>query len=401
MKKIRIFGLAVKNLRRKFIRSAVLLLLVAVVTGTLLGATIFISGMRNALKIGTYRLGADVLVVPEKNEAQAKAALLSGEPTSFYMDRAVYDAVKNVEGVRRASPQLFIKPASFTCCYNVDVFLVAFDPETDFTVTPWLQKNLKKPLVGNDVITGSSLPILKGDSLPFFGTMFNVLGTMEPTGMKFFDQSVFMTMDAAYLMAANSKTKSMQPIDLDRNRISAVMVQVQENFTPDRVAIRIEHNVEGVKAIASDEVVSNVRRQLAGLLKGILAISAVLWVLALLMMGFAFYMIVNERQRELGLLRAMGARRGQIFNLIVTEAVLISVTGGLFGIGVGFSLLLVFKDLIVKSLKLPYLLPSGGMLAELVFGAIIFSIVTGLLSSLLPAASASKMEPYEAIRKGE
>jgi putative ABC transport system permease protein len=401
MKKIRIFGLALRNLRRKFVRTAVLLLLVAVVTGTLLSATIFISGMRNALKIGTYRLGADVLVVPEKNEAQARAALLSGEPTSFYMERSVYDAVKNVEGVRRASPQLFIKPASFTCCYNVEAFLVAFDPETDFTVTPWLQKNLKKPLVNNEVITGSSLPVLKGDSLPFFGTLFTVAGTMEPTGMKFFDQSVFMTMDTAYAMAANSKSKSMQPIDLDRNSISAVMVQVQENFTPDRAAIRIEHAVEGVKAIASDEVVSNVRRQLAGLLKGILAISALLWVISLLMMGFAFYMIVNERQRELGLLRAMGAKRAQIFSLIVTEAVMVSVTGGLIGVAIGFSLLLAFKDLIIKSLKLPYLLPSGGVLAELVLGAVLFSLITGLLSSLLPAASASKMEPYEAIRKGE
>ncbi len=401
MKPIKISGLALRNLRRKFVRTAVLLLLVAVVTGTLLGATIFISGMRNALRIGTYRLGADVLVVPEKNEAQAKAALLSGEPTSFFMDRSVYESVKKIEGVKRASPQLFIKPASFTCCYNVEAFLVAFDPESDFTVTPWLQKNLKKPLVGNDVITGSSLPVIKGDSLPFFGTLFNVVGTMEPTGMKFFDQSVFMTMDAAYAMAANSKTKSMQPIDIDSSKISAVMVQVQENFTPDRVAIRIEHDINGVKAIASDEVVSNVRRQLGGLLKGILGISALLWVISLLMMGFAFYMIVNERQRELGLLRAMGAKRAQIFSLIVTEAVLISITGGIFGVAIGFSLLLTFKDMIIKSLKLPYLLPSGVMLTELVFGAILFAIVTGLLSSLLPAASASRMEPYEAIRKGE
>ncbi len=401
MKRINISGLALKNLRRKFIRTAVLLLLVAVVTGTLLGATIFISGMRNALRIGTYRLGADVLVVPEKNEAQAKAALLSGEPTSFFMDRSVYESVKKIEGVKRASPQLFIKPASFTCCYNVEAFLVAFDPASDFTVTPWLQKNLKKPLVDNDVITGSSLPVLKGDSLPFFGTLFNVVGTMEPTGMKFFDQSVFMTMDAAYAMAANSKTKSMQPIDIETSKISAVMVQVQENFTPDRVAIRIEHDISGVKAIASDEVVSNVRRQLAGLLKGILGISTLLWIISLLMMGFAFYMIINERQRELGLLRAMGAKKTQIFSLIVTEAVLISVTGGIFGIAIGFSLLLSFKDMIIKSLKLPYLLPSGIMLAELVFGAILFSIITGLLSSLLPAASASRMEPYEAIRKGE
>ena len=119
------------------------------------------------------------------------------------------------------------------------------------------------------------------------------------------------------------------------------------------------------------------------------------------MMGFAFYMIVNERQRELGLLRAMGAKKRHIFALIVTEAVMISIGGGVLGMAVGFSLLLAFKGLILQSLKLPYLLPSAGVLAELISGAALFSVLTGLLSSLLPAVSASKMEPYEAIRKGE
>ncbi|MDA8104182.1 MAG: FtsX-like permease family protein [Nitrospiraceae bacterium] len=401
MKKIKIYNLAVRNLRRKYIRTVVLLLIVAVVTGTLLSATIFISGMKNALRIGTYRLGADVLVVPAQNEAQAKAALLAGEPTSFYMDRSVFEKVAKVDGVKKASPQLFLKPSSFTCCYNVDVFLVAFDPKTDFTISPWLEKNLKKPLTDNEVITGREVPVLVGDTIPFFGTPFTVAGTMEPTGMKFFDQSVFMTMDSAYDMAANSKTKSLQPITLDRDKISAVLVQVREGMTPERVAIRIEHDIDGVKAIASDEVISTVRRQLAGLLKGILAISAVLWGLALLMMGFAFYMIVNERQRELGLLRAMGAKKGHVFALIISEAVMISIAGGVIGMAIGAALLLSFKNLILHSLKLPYLLPSTGVLIELIAGAVLFSIITGLLSSLLPAVSASRMEPYEAIRKGE
>lgn len=401
MKKIKIFTLAIRNLKRKFVRTLVLLLIVAVVTGTLLGATIFISGMENALKIGTYRLGADILVVPEKNEAQAKSALLSGEPASFYMDSSVFTRVKAVEGVKKASPQLFIKPTSFTCCYNVDTFLVAFDPETDFTITPWLQKNLKKPLVGNEIIAGSMLPIMTGDSIPFFGTQFTVAGTMEPTGMKFFDQSVFMTTEAAYSMAENSKGKSMQPLDLERSRISAVLVQIQDGFTPERIAIRIEHEIEGVKAIASDEVTSTVRRQLSGLLKGILIISSILWILALLMTGFAFYMIVNERQRELGLLRAMGARKGHIFSLIITEAVVISISGGIIGIAAGGSLLFAFKDIIIRSLKLPYLLPSLPVLGELITGAVFFALITGLLASLLPAVFASRMEPYDAIRKGE
>lgn len=401
MGKIRITDVAVRNLLRRKIRTVILLVMVAVVTGTLLGATIFITGMRNALKIGTYRLGADVLVVPAMHEAQAKSALLAGEPTSFYMDRDVFEKVKKVDGVKKASAQLFLKPTSFTCCYNVDAFLVAFDPETDFTITPWLEKKLKKPLADNQVITGSSLPVVKDDTLPFFGTPFSVAGTMEPTGMKFFDQSVFMTMKAAYDMAANSKQRSMQPLDLDKGRISAVLVQVLDGFTPGRIAIRIEHDVEGVKAIASDEVISTVRRQLGGLLKGIVAVSGVLWGLSLLMLGFAFSMIVNERQRELGLLRAMGATRRHIFSLIMTEAVFLSLAGGVAGIAVGSALLYALKDMIVTGLKLPYLLPSATVLLELVAGALVFALVTGLLSSLLPAAGASRMDPYEAIRKGE
>jgi len=401
MTKINISGLALRNLKRKLIRTFVLLLLVAVVTGTLFSATIFISGMQNALKIGTYRLGADVLVVPEKNESQAKAALLSGEPTSFYMDRAVFDKVKEIEGVKNASNQIFIKPTSFTCCYNVETFLVAFDPATDFTVTPWLQKKLTRPLGTDEVIAGSSLPIMKEDIIPFFGTLFTVAGTMEPTGMKFFDQSIFMTVQAAYEMAEKSKVSSPQPLTLDKGKISAVLVQVEDGFTPERVAIRIESAVEGVKAIASDEVTSTVRKQLAGLLKGILIISVILWILALLMTGFAFSMIVNERQRELGLLRAMGATKTQVFRLIITEAIILSLSGGIAGIIAGSVLLSVSRGVIIQSLKLPYLLPSLPVLAELVAGALVFAVITGLLASLLPAVFASRMEPYDAIRKGE
>jgi putative ABC transport system permease protein len=401
MSRLNITSLAVKNLRRKIVRSLLLFLSVTVVTGTLFSATIFISSMQNALKIGTYRLGADVLVVPEKYAADARSALLAGEPTSFYMNRDILEKVKSVEGVKKASPQLFIKPTSFTCCYNVNAFLVAFDPASDFTITPWLEKNLKKPLSGNEVITGRGMPVMAGDQISFFGTLFKVVGTMEPTGIKFFDQSIFMTMDAAYKMADDSKTKSMQPISLGKDEISTVLVRVEEGIAPDRVAIRIEHDVDGVRAMASDEVISTVRKQLMGLLKGILIISALLWILSLLMMGFVFYMIVNERQRELGLLRSMGARKKHVFGLIITEAVIISGLGGIAGLISGSAILMIFKDAILQHLKLPYLLPQMTFLFELVLGAVIFSLLTGILSSLFPAVLASNMEPYEAIRKGE
>jgi putative ABC transport system permease protein len=392
---------ALKNLKRKMTRTWLLLAIVMVVSCTLFAATLFLKSINNALRIGTYRLGADILVVPENAQKEARSALLSGEPTQFLMDRSVLGEVKQVDGVKNATSQLFIKPTSFTCCFNVDVFLVAFDPDSDFTVRPWLEKNLNRKLGINEIITGRSVPVIVGDKIPFYGTTFTVGGTMEPTGMDFFDRAVFMSLDSAYNMAANSKTKALQPLEISRNQISTVLVQVRDDITPDRVAIRIEHNISGVKAIVSDTIISTVRKQLAGLIKAILIISVILWVIVLLIMAFAFYMIVNERRREIGLLRAMGGNKGHIASIILNEAVLLSSAGGAAGIGLGYVLLIAFKDLLLQHLKLPYLFPDTGQMIVLTVGALLFSILTGLIAALLPSFSILRVEPYEAIRSSE
>ncbi len=392
---------ALKNLKRKLTRTWLLLAIVAVVSCTLFAATLFLKSINNALRIGTYRLGADILVVPENAEAKAKSALLSGEPTHFLMSRTVLDAVKRIDGVRSATPQLFIKPTSFTCCFNVDVFLVAFDPASDFTVKPWLERHLNRSLGPHEIITGRAVPVIVGDVIPFFGSNFRVAGTMEATGMDFFDRAVFMSLDAAYQMAEHSKARAVVPLTIGRDQISTVLVQVNDDMTPDRVAIRIEHDISGVKAIVSDTIISTVRKQLSGLIKAILIISVILWFIVLLIMAFAFYMIVNERRREIGLLRAMGANRLHIAAIVLTEACILSAAGGAAGILFGYGLLAGLKDLILHYLRLPYLFPEPGTLVALTVGALLISILTGLCAAVLPSVSVLRVEPYAAIRSAE
>jgi putative ABC transport system permease protein len=202
-------------------------------------------------------------------------------------------------------------------------------------------------------------------------------------------------------MAEASATKAIQKVEIGRDRISTVLVQVAEEYTPDRVAIRLEHDIAGIKAIVSDTVISTVRKQLSGLIHAIVIISTILWFIVLLIMAFAFYMIVNERRREIGLLRAMGGSRLQIASLILGEASILSITGGTAGVMLGFGLLVTFKNLMLHHLKLPYLFPSTTELAVLIFGAILFSLLTGLLSALLPSLAVIRTDPYEAIRSTE
>jgi len=374
---------------------------VSAVTATLFGATIFIMGMKNALRIGTYRLGADILVVPKEYEGQTKSALLSGEPVAFVMNSSVIDDIKKVPGVKGLTSQLFVKPTSFTCCYNVDVFLIGFEPDTDFTVKPWLESHLDRKLKINEIIVGRDVPVKVGDTLPFFGSSFTVAGVMEPTGMNFFDRAVFMTMEAAYRMAELSKERAKQELQIKRNQISAVLVRVADDEHPDRVAIKIEGAVPGVKAIASEQIISTVRKQLKGLLKGIAVMGLIVWVIVLVLIGFTFYMVVNERQREIAILRAMGAKRAHVFSLIMLEASMISLFGGVAGIILSGSFLYIFNDLIKHTFGLPYLIPETSMLAEIVLAAIVFAEITGITAAIMPALSASRLQPYEAIRKGE
>ena len=393
--------LARKNLKRKSARTVLLVAIVAAVACTLFSATLFLKSINNALRLGTYRLGADIIVVPKEAEASARQALLSGHATQFVMDRAILDRVRAVDGVRNVTPQLFIQPTSFTCCFSVDVFLVAFDPVTDFTVRPWLKKNLKRDLAVDEIITGREIPVVPGDSIPFFGTGFKVAGTMEPTGMEFFDRSAFMSLESAYRMAETSRAMAVQPLPISRDKISTVLVQIRDDMTPDRVAIRIEHDIDGVKAIASDTVTSTVRKQLSGLIRAIFIISVILWAIVLLIMSFAFSMIVNERRREIGLLRAMGANRLQLTSVLLTEAGILATAGGLVGVVLGFGILVSFKDLMLHHLRLPYLFPEPVELATLTAAALLIALGTGLLAALLPALSAVRTEPYDAIRRSE
>jgi putative ABC transport system permease protein len=389
-----------RNLRRNATRTWLLFAIVVVVSCTLFGATVFLKSIRDALRLGTYRLGADVLVVPEGAETKAKAALLSGEQNEFRMPASVLDAVRRVDGVKQATPQLFVKPTSFTCCYDVGVFLVAFDPESDFTVRPWLEKHLHGPLGRTDIVTGRDIPVVSGDRIPFFGTFFRVAGTMAPTGMPFFDQAAFMTLDGARDMAAASRTRAARPLDVG-DQISTVLVRTTDELGPDRVAIRIEHDVPGVKAIVSDTVVATVRRQLSGIVQGVVTLSAVLWIIVLLVMAFAFTMIVNERRREIGLLRAMGGNRRQVATLLLTEASLLSAAGGAAGIAAALALLVASHDLMLHRLKLPYLFPPAAELGVLTAVALVLALVTGVASALLPAVSAIRTPPYDAIRRAE
>jgi putative ABC transport system permease protein len=396
-----LFYIAKKNLKRKVFRTVALISSIALVSGLLFAGAISMKSVMTSIVIGSQRLGADLMVVPEGYEEKARTTLIAGKPSVFYMPKDILEKVRRIKGVKQASPQLFIKSTQYPCCTYVDVLLVAFEPETDFTVKPWLQETIKRDLSKDEVIIGGSIPVSTGEKMTFFGKELTVVGSLQRTGLEYIDHAVYMTMETARDLIKVSKTKAYEPLNISDDLYSTILVQLDEKVSPERAAVFIEYEIKGVKAITSQDVIGTVKRQLFALLKTLFGLGISLWIVTIILVGVVFSMIVNERQREIGILRSLGAKRSGVFYLITIEAFIISIIGGITGIIAGGIFLLLIKEPVRIAFNLPYLWP--GTLFVIATGLIILliSIVTGTGTALYPAMRISRMEPYEAIRMGE
>ncbi len=195
---MRLLRLALKNIRGSGFRSTAIFLCVMGIAGFLLATTLVIKGSQNSLDSGIKRLGADIIVVPQGAEDEVESALLMGKPTTVWMPQENLKTIAAVSGVERVSPQIYLASLyGAACCAVSEMFMVVYDPATDFTLTPWLEKKLGRGLATGEVIGGTYIfvpPEEKGIKL--YGYFTTLEGNLEATGTGI-DQTLFMTIDTA------------------------------------------------------------------------------------------------------------------------------------------------------------------------------------------------------------
>lgn len=396
--------LALENLRRKPFRTYALAVAVAIAAGAVFATSTVMWGVERSLHRGFSKFGADLLVVPHNALVNMKAALLTGEPSTFYMGQSVMREVQAVAGIDKVTPQIFLTTADGAHCSIGNAFLVGYDPATDFTVEPWLTERPDRPMRADEVVIGGNNPYEPGQLLYFYGQQLSIYGKLERTGIGLYDNAIFLHQETAYRLAEVSRRMTdVAPLGFHQGEVSALLVRVGDTAKANLVRFAIAKN-PNVKVIAAGNVVTSVRQNLAALFGGTVVLSAVLVIGNALMIGAIFTGIVNERRRELGLLRAVGARRRAVFGLMVTEAALLTAGGGLAGVAFGALLMRLFHRTMgfhLESLNIPFLWPSPLGMLGLAAGCVLLSLLIGLLGAAYPAAAGSRIEPYDAIRQGE
>ncbi|MDR2370350.1 MAG: ABC transporter permease, partial [Treponema sp.] len=153
--------------------------------------------------------------------------------------------------------------------------------------------------------------------------------------------------------------------------------------------------------LLSQGIFSALAATLSGLVSYIHIFSAVLWILAVIVLAAVFSGSVHERKKEFALLRILGATRKKLVGIVLSESSLAGLAGGAAGVIFASLVVFPFSTLISERLELPWLDAPFFNILLVVLGSLFLSALAGSLASLYSAFRISGAETYYTMREGE
>ena len=417
----RLIRLAAQNVGRRRLRA--IFLGVAVMLGVGIGFAGFVAGwaLRDGMARSFSRMGADLLVVPRATLVNITPSLLTVQPTDETLPADLAQRIAAIPGVAQVAPQRIV-PALVE---GHDVNLITFDPAQDFSVQSWVEARQAGAREG--LIAGAALPARIGETLSVCGMPMRVAARLGKTGVGPFDESYFLSFAALADIVSFCRTsdaraaKPASPAKLDNapaidgmrhadakvcsgdlplDRVSAFLLQLSPGAKMEDVKFGLAQLAD-VKIVEGNGVLTSSRQALSTLLLGMAAFTALELTALLILVSLLFSAIVQERYREVGLLRAMGAKPNQVMTIILAEAAVITALGGLAGLTFGAAVLLTFARSLgfyFALLGVPFAWPPAAVLQASALLAIVFSALLGLIGAFLPAWRVRRMAPYALIQ---
>ncbi len=398
-----LLSLALQNLGRRKARSLLLIAAVALGSGVVFTGAVLMQSIDRSMAVGFTRLGADMMIVPEGALTNITASLLVVEPTDLVLDADALAKARLTSLGRVAAQKIVRVEHSGIGSHHESADLIGFEPAHDFTVQPWLSEKLNRPMQQGDVILGAARDGVLGSQLLIFGKPHIVYGRLGRTGVGTHERGVFMSLATLDALGEAISGHGAKPAVLAPGKVTGFLAELAPGATPLQARFAILSNVKGVKVVAGDTTLSGIRQGLAALLDGIVALMVLMFISTALMVSVLFSAIVTERRAELGLLKAIGARRGQVLGVMVIEAVLATGIGGILGVVLGVLAMRLFERSLVYYLEnvgVPFLWVDLSRTIAFAVGAIALATAIGVAGVLYPAWAASRRDAYDLVRSG-
>jgi putative ABC transport system permease protein len=391
-----IFSFALRNLKRKPLRTAILIAAIAILVAALVFAISFVSRVSSSVRLASERLGADILVVPAGSRGAAEDVLLENKAKSFYMNRNVLDKLKTIKGIEQLTHQTYLATIIGKCCDVPETVVVAFNQDTDFVVTPWLNKKFGRKLQKGEALVGSEsafnirVELVDVDKV-LFGNTFKMVGVLDKTGTGL-DNALFINEDNLDDIMRKGQT-SLKP-----DQISIVFIKVKKGFDSYKVAGEIEDAFVELDTMARKDIGKSIIMTLRDINQIFIFTMSLISLLSGFLTWAIFSAIANERAREVGIMRAVGARESHIVAVFLKEVIIVGSIGSIIGIvgGTVLSIILAKSFSIMKSLPIHVTVLDRLLIACI--GFILGNLIC-IAGALSPIQKIKKMEPLMAIKR--
>ncbi|MCJ7825717.1 MAG: ABC transporter permease, partial [Anaerolineales bacterium] len=236
---------------------------------------------------------------------------------------------------------------------------------------------------GNPILLGlaaaEALGKSLGDTIRLSDTVYRIIGIFQ-TGDAFEDSGAVLPLDEAQQLLGRPRQVSLFYIQLKDP-------QLEERFSRRVEKVMPDLDLSGTANFADKQIMGDA---LKGTVWGIAGLAIVIGGVGMMN---AQLMAVYERTREIGVLKALGWSNSRVLWMILGESLIVCLTGGLLGLGLGYLAVIAFSDLAQLFGASTATISSG-----LIIQAFVVVFALGLVAGLYPARRASLLEPVEAIR---
>jgi len=394
--------MARRNFAKRKLRSFLTLLGVLIAIATIFTLISLSIGLEDVVNEQFQKLGADKFFVQARGQLGPPGTVGAAMLTERDLDK-----LESISGVKDVSFWVignakieFNDEIRFVQTIGVDLDRVDLYFES-FTADPEEGRILKKGDT-KDIVIGSqykhnnyfSKPVEIGDTLTINEVDFKVKGIMETVGNPPDDRLISIPED------------EFRELFNIPERIDAIVVQIQEGEDIKAVAERAERKLRDSRDVTEktqdftvltpEEILESLGTVLTIVTSFLLGVAAISLLVGGIGIANTVYTSVLERTREIGVMKAIGAKNKDILYIFLIESGLIGLVGAIIGITFGIGIVKSIEWFAINQLATTLL--RAAIPIPLVLGLLAFGFLIGAISGIWPAWKATKVKPVEALR---
>ncbi len=408
MEKLReYFNVAIRNLRTRSLRSWLTILGIVIGVFLIISLLSLSEGIKDTITKQLKALGGEMIFVMPGDISNPMTMFMGGSK----LEREDIEAIKRTQGVEEV---LSMSQDSGVVRYGEEskTVLIAGLPLKEgekllVEYQGWSLESGRFPHTGQrEVVVGQQVAkevfrkdIKKDEQIAIKGKKFTVTGILNSLGSKSDDSAIYMDLPIFEELTG-----------VKRGSAQMALVKVAEGASAEKAAENIKENMQktrkrrtGTDTLDFTVLTSERMGDIAGNILAIIQIAIIGFAsIAIIVGGIGItntmFTSVRERTREIGIMKAIGAKNSAVLTIFLFEAAIIGLIGGAGGTILG---VILAKIIELYAQAHPFFYFSASITPGLIIFGLLFSLIIGCVSGFFPAKRAAKLKPVEALRRFE